>query len=454
MLRNPLFRVFYLLASVVVCQVQAGAQVLVLDVQDAIGPAVSDYIQSGLEHAHDQGVRLIVIRLDTPGGLDTSMRDIIRAIIASPIPVAIYVSPSGARAASAGTYLLYAAHIAAMAPGTNVGAATPIQIGGLPDLKPGDVEPGQPVGNAPETEGEPSGDAMQHKLINDAVAYLRSLAEMRGRNAVWAELAVREAASLTAQDALAEGVIDIMATDLSDLLRQLNGMSVEIEGREMSLDIGGAQVEFYIPDWRNRFLAVITNPSIAYIFMLLGIYGLFFELAHPGFVLPGVLGGICLLLALYAMQVLPVNYAGLALILLGIAFMIAELIAPSFGVLGIGGIAAFVMGSLILFDKAGPFYTVPLQIIGVVTLVAAIFTLAAIRLAVSAHQRPVVTGREQMIGATGVVVDDFMEAGRLFIHGETWNAVSEVPMHKGQLVEVVAINGLELKIKPIIMEES
>jgi len=448
---------------------------VVLGVSDAIGPATNDYIHRGLEQAAEKNATVVILRLDTPGGLDTSMRNIIRDIIASPVPVILYVAPSGARAASAGTYMMYAAHIAAMAPGTNLGAATPVQIGGFPDMAPssspdeaeGDRDEGDDGEEGGDKEGEgdkgkdtdrskarkkpvPGGaDAMTRKMVNDAVAYIRSLAEMRGRNAEWAEKAVREGASLSSEQALQEGVIDIIASDTGDLLAKVDGWNVLVNGKFVTLDTDNLVMETIEPDWRTELLAVITNPNIAYILMLLGIYGLFFELANPGYVLPGVVGAICLLLALYSLQVLPVNYAGLGLIILGIVFMVAEIFAPSFGALGIGGIIAFVVGSVILFDTDGTDIRVAIPIIAAVTIVSSAFFLVALRLVFSAHRKPVVTGAEEMLGSIGQVLEDFEERGRIHIHGETWQARSGNPVKRGDRVRVTAIEGLVLHVEPV-----
>ncbi|OGT29338.1 MAG: serine protease [Gammaproteobacteria bacterium RBG_16_51_14] len=434
---------------------------LVLTVADAIGPATSDYIRRGIGKAHEDGASLVILRLDTPGGLDQSMRDIIRDMLASPVPVVIYVSPSGARAASAGTYMLYAAHIAAMAPGTNLGAATPVQMGGFPDIKPpmtpdiekeGSEKKSEDNGQE-DTEAPVGQDSMTKKMVNDAVAYIRSLAELRGRNAEWAVQAVREAASLSSEQALAQGVIDVIAEDVSDLLTRINGRTVNAGGHDVILDTTGMVTEMYEPDWRTGFLAVITNPNIAYMLMLLGIYGLFFELANPGYVLPGVVGAISMLLALYSLQLLPVNYAGLALILFGIGFMIAELFVPSFGALGFGGIVSFVIGSIILFDTGGSGYHVSMSVISAVSVVTAAFFLIAVRAVFNAHRQPVVSGREELVGSTGQVLEDYEESGLIRVHGEIWQACSNTSMRCGDKVRVTAVNGLVLSVEHV-KEES
>ena len=421
--------------------------IVTLTVDGAIGPATDDYLDRALETAIDDGAQLIVIRMDTPGGLDSAMRGIIKNITSSPIPVVTYVTPTGARAASAGTYILYASHVAAMTPGTNLGAATPVQIGGG---QPGSPEPG---GEKPESDKtpQPGGDSMKQKIVNDAVAYIRGLAELRGRNAEWAEKAVREAASLPAHEALEQNVIDIVATGMDDLLKQLHGREVEVLNAKRTLQTEGASVVQLEPDWRSRLLNVITNPNVAYILMLVGIYGLIFEFSNPGAIVPGTVGAIALLLALYSFQLLPINYAGMALILLGLALMIGEAFAPSFGMLGIGGVISFVIGSIILMDTQAPGFGIDLSVIAIFAATSAILFMFIISMAIKARGRPVVSGRNQLIGGIGTVVESFQGQGLVHIHGENWQAHSRVALHNGQPVKVTGIEGLTLQVEPLPM---
>ena len=408
-----------------------GGTGVLIPIAGPIGPATSDFLVRQLHAAHEEQAALIVVTIDTPGGLDTSMRDMVQAILASDVPVVTYVAPSGARAASAGTFLVYASHVAAMAPATNLGAATPIQLGGKPD-----------EAKAPES-------ALERKAVNDAVAYIKGLAQLRGRNAAWAEQAVREGASLPADEALASQVIDLVATDLPELLKAIDGRVVKLQTRQATLHTSGLVLRDVQPDWRTELLSLITNPNVAYLLMLIGIYGLLLEGYNPGTVLPGVVGAICLLLALFAFQVLSVNYAGLALIALGVLLIVAETFVPSFGALGLGGIIAFVIGSVMLLDADVPGFSIAWQLIGGMALAGALVLLGIVSFAVRARRRPVVSGVEGMLRERPEAVESFVRQGHVRVHGEVWSAVSREPVREGQRLRIVAVKGLTLEVEPI-----
>jgi membrane-bound serine protease (ClpP class) len=430
-----------------------------MEIDGAIGPITAEYVRRGFDKAREQDVDLIVLRLDTPGGLDAAMRDIIKEILASPVPVVGFVDPSGARAASAGTYILYACHLAAMAPATTLGSATPVQLGGLPTLpeqpgkqsddeKKADKEEKDTADNS-EQAGDNGKTTMERKIINDAAAFIRGLAQLRGRNAEWAEKAVREAVDLTSAEAEAQQVINLVATDVRDLLKQIDGTTLEVFGEVRSLATEDAEIIRFDPDWRTKLLSAITDPTLAYILLLVGVYGLIYELANPGAMIPGVIGAIALVIALLAFQALPVNYAGLALVVLGIAFMALEAFVPSFGVLGIGGAIAFVVGSVVLYNDDSGQIAVALPVIATFAVLSMVLFIWVLGYAVKTRRKPVVSGREEMLGATGIALRDMTTSGRVRVHSESWNAQTSQPIKQGQTVRVTAIEGLTLTVEPL-----
>jgi membrane-bound serine protease (ClpP class) len=420
-----------------------------VELSGPIGPAMSLYFERSLAAAGNDRSAVVILQMDTPGGLDTSMRDIIKAILASPVPVVSYVAPSGARAASAGTYILYASHLAAMAPATNLGAATPISIGGEPATPPANPSDAKKQDKKQKNPEEiPAGTASERKAVNDAVAYIRSLAQLRGRNAVWAEAAVRGAASLSANDALEQHVIDIVAKDVPDLLLQLQGRKVKAADHELVLDTRGLAVRSVVPDWRTRVLLVLTHPTIAYGLLLIGIYGLLLEGYNPGAVLPGVVGALALLLGLYGLQLLAVNYAGLALMALGIGLIVTEFFMPAFGSLGVGGLAAFVIGSIILFDNRASGLQVALPLIVGIAVAGGLVIVTIGWLAARARRRPISTGVETMIGALVEAVGDCQDQCVVRYGGELWNARTAGPLRAGQQARIVKVVGLTLWVEP------
>ena len=425
----------FLLALIFLPLLSSSSTIIQLEINGAIGPASSAYLKDGITTAIDKNSQLILIKLDTPGGLSTSMREMIQDITNSPIPVVTYVSPKGARAASAGTYLLYASHVAAMSPGTNLGAATPVNM--MPSPKVADSNSSGTI------------STLEKKAINDAVAYIKSLAELNDRNISWAVDAVLKSKSISAKEALRIGVIDIMADDIDELLSKLDGKSVKVSNKTVVINTKTATIEYFEADWKTALLSIITNPNIAYIFLLIAIYGIFFELMNPGAIFPGVVGIISGVVALYALNMIPFNYAGLLLIMLGIAFMVAEVFVAGFGILGIGGVISFSIGSLLLFDADTLGSSVSLPLIIAFTLVSLAFFILVMKLFVGSRSLKVVSGAEEMIGLVGEVVEVNEKGYYVHCHGETWSATSASKLVVGQRVEVIELSDLILKVIPI-----
>jgi len=440
---------------------QAEDTVVVLELKGGIGVATADYVISGIEHAEEISAELIIIDMDTPGGLMGPMRDIIQAILGSSVPVATYVTPEGARADSAGTYILLASHIAAMSPTTHLGAATPVSLTGddvTPNQSPeeestdGAVDTGatdETIEDDTETESQPQpGTSMERKVLNDAVAYIRGLAERHGRNADWAEDAVRDAATLTAKEALEENVIEFIATDHAELLELVNGLELEVNNETVTLATKAVTIEPYEPNLRIKILSAIANPEIVLLLGMIGLYGLMYEGWNPGAIVPGVVGIICLLLAAYALQVLPVNYAGLALIIVGLALMTAEAFAPSFGALGLGGIAAFVFGAIMMFDSGIPGFGISLTFVISLAILAALFIVWLMTFVLRLRRRGAVSGRGSIVGGVGTAETAFSGEGKIWLEGESWAARSNVPIEKNQKVIVRSLVGLVLEVEP------
>ncbi|MBL4819934.1 MAG: nodulation protein NfeD [Gammaproteobacteria bacterium] len=427
--------------------------VWLVELKGPIGPASADFVIRSLENAAEAGAELVVLRIDTPGGLDLAMRDIIRNILSSSVPVAGWVAPNGARAASAGTYIMYASHFAAMSLATNIGSSTPVNLGGGDSPLPIPISPEEPAvepGVDPDesTPFTSPTTAMERKVLNDAVAYIKGLAELRGRNADWAELTVVEAANLPASEALALNVIDLIANDIDELLSQLNGRTTLVDNHEMTLSIDDPNVILVEPDWRHQFLAVITNPNVAYILLMIGIYGLILEFYNPGMGLPGITGVICLLLGAFALQMLPINYAGLALIIVGMGLMVVEALSPSFGVFGLGGVVAFVLGSIILMDTDLDAYRISIPIIAAFAVASAGVFFYALGAVISARKQRVTTGREAMIGSIAVATENFESTGHVRAFSENWSAKTSQPVSAGEQLRIIAVEGLILKVRP------
>ena len=405
-------------------------EINVLKVEGVINPITAEYITDGIDKASNRNSVALIIQMDTPGGLDKSMRIIIKKILNSEIPIIVYVAPSGSRAASAGTYITLAAHIAAMAPGTNMGAATPVALGA------GKID-----------------EEMKKKIHNDAVAYIKSIAEKRGRNSKWAEEAVRKSVSISETEALKKGVIDLIANDLSELVKKIDKKKVAIDSKIYTINTKDVKIEYFEMEWRQKILAVISDPNIAFLLIILGFYGLFFELSNPGVVFPGLIGAIALILGGYALQLLPINYAGLLLIILAIVMFLLEIKVTSYGALTMGGVVSMVIGSIMLIDSPSPFLRISLKIIIPTTLATAAFFFFLFGAVIRTHQKKAVTGTEGLVGEVGIAQEDIEKGGKVFIHGEIWDAISDMPLKKGEKIKVIKVEGLKLFITKSKEEE-
>jgi membrane-bound serine protease (ClpP class) len=401
-------------------EASAGNEVFIIEMEGPINPGSAIYVSRALKEAALQEAALAIIRLDTPGGLASSMRTIVKAILNSPIPVVVYVAPKGAGAASAGVMITVAAHISAMAPGTNIGAAHPVTAGGK------DIE-----------------ETMSEKVVNDMASYARGIAEDKGKNGEWVEKAIRESVSITAEEAVEKNVVDLVAKDIDDLLRRLNGREVSLPSGKVTLKTDDLKKVYYHPGFRDEILRTISDPNIAYILMMIGLAGLYFELAHPGAIFPGVIGAISLVLAFFSFQTLPVNYAGLLLILLAIIFFIAEVKVASYGILSIGGLISLTLGSIMLFEDVG----VSIRLMLPTILLVGGFFIVVAGLAFSAHRTKPMGGIEGLLGETGLVKEKIDPEGLVFVHGEYWRATAAERLEPGGKVEVVGVNGLVLQVR-------
>ncbi len=423
-------------------------QIFLLEINGTIGPATSDYFEEAIQKAHQSHAHAIILKMDTPGGLDTSMRSIIKTILSSKIPIITYVAPEGSRAASAGTYILYASHIAAMSPATNLGAATPVNLLESSSSQKKDDKNQNPKENKNE-ENKIQSTAMDKKIINDANAYIRGLAKLRGRNQEWASRAVIDGESLPAEEALEKNVIELMASNLDELLKQLDGRSITFHKKTISLQTQNAKIVEALPNWQNKLLSFIASPSLAYLLILIGFYGLIYEFSTPGSIGPGVAGVISILVGFYGLHILPINYFGIALIILGLGMMLAEAFVPSFGALGAGGIVAFILGSFVLIDaEKFPELKIPRILIFSLAGISALFVFVVSSMAIGSKKRKVASGSEEMVGSLGEAIEDFEEDGNVWIHGELWRAHSRQAIKKSQIVRVVSREGLELEVEP------